>query len=88
MVPQQQSLLASLGTAAASATAERKLPAQVGPAAAGACSASVSVSVVWPQLIARDLFGSSVLLTLNTPNSLGAAVWRQKGFRGCPWSGL
>lgn len=34
MVPQQQSLLASLGTAAASATAERKLPAQVGPAAA------------------------------------------------------
>lgn len=34
MVPQQQSLLASSGTAAASGTAERKLPAQVGPAAA------------------------------------------------------
>lgn len=55
MVPQQQSLLASSGTAAASGTAEREASSPGWACCCCACSALVSVSVVWPQLIARDL---------------------------------
>lgn len=46
-------------------------------------SASASMNIAWPQVVARDLSHSSALLSLNTPNcfrSLGPAVQTQKDF--------